>query len=249
VILEYVKIAWSAYKENVMSFVLATLILWLIPCAIIIIGMGIIFGYVGISNFIEIFNQNIVLSRIVYFIPFLINMGTASILFLIAGLVFIFLLTGMYGMAAQSLRFKIKFWVILKSAKNKGLTGITVSIIVGIISFLLFSILNIGLDYLLPVYGTYIASLIFLFLMIFFSLIFPGIILDNLNVFESIKSSISITKKNYFEILGLILFYGIIFLVLMIIPIVRVIGSLIIIFVLIPMLLISLVHFYKRNKF
>ena len=247
-ILEYIKIAWNAYKENLMSFIFASLILWTIPSIIVFIGMGIIFGSVGISTFTEIYNQKIMLSRIVYYIPLIINMGVASILFIIASLVFLFLLIGMYGMAAQSLRGKTKVWTIFKFSKQKGLTGIIVSIIVGIISFFLFLFLIMVLDYILPFFSSYIASTIFVLIIVFFSLIFPGIIVDNLNVFESIKMSFSITKKNYLQTFGLNLFYGIIFLVLMIIPVVRIIGSLIIIFILMPMFLISLVQFYKRNK-
>jgi len=244
-IFEYVKTSWDAYKQNFMSFILASLILWIIPSVIALTGIGIVLGSVGISAFTEMFNQRIMLSRIVYFIPLMINMSVLSIFFIIAGLVYVFLLVGMFGMAAQSLRGKTNFWTIFKFAKNKGLTGILAFVIIGIMSFFIFLIIVLGLEIIFPFYGTITGIIIFSLVIILFSLTFPGIVLDNLNTLESIKISVNIVKRNYIEMLSLLLVYLALSILITFIPIV---GLLIVAFVIFPMLCITLVVFYKKRK-
>ena len=244
-IFEYVKTSWDTYKENFMNFILASLILCIIPSIIVLTGTGIILGSVGISAFTEIYNQKIMLSRIVYFIPLIINMGVLSIFFIIAGLVYIFLLVGMFGMAAQSLRGETKFQTMFKFAKDKGLTGILSFVIIGIMSFFIFLIIVLGLEIIFSPYGTIIGMIISSLVIILFSLIFPGIVLDNLNTLKSIKISVSIVKRNYIEMLSLLLVYLALSILITLIPIV---GLLIVALVVFPMLCISLVVFYKKRK-
>ena len=244
-IFEYIKTSWDAYKQNFMSFIVAALILWIIPSVIALTGIGIVLGSVGISAFTEMFNQRIMLSRIVYFIPLMINMSVLSIFFIIAGLVYVFLLVGMFGMAAQSLRGKTNFWTIFKFAKNKGLTGILAFVIIGIMSFFIFLIIVLGLEIIFPFYGTITGIIIFSLVIILFSLTFPGIVLDNLNTLESIKISVNIVKRNYIEMLSLLLVYLALSILITFIPIV---GLLIVAFVIFPMLCITLVVFYKKRK-
>ena len=244
-IFEYVKTSWDTYKENFMNFILASLILWIIPSIIVLTGTGIILGSVGISAFTEIYNQKIMLSRIVYFIPLIINMGVLSIFFIIAGLVYIFLLVGMFGMAAQSLRGETKFQTMFKFAKDKGLTGILSFVIIGIMSFFIFLIIVLGLEIIFSPYGTIIGMIISSLVIILFSLIFPGIVLDNLNTLKSIKISVSIVKRNYIEMLSLLLVYLALSILITLIPTV---GLLIVALVVFPMLCISLVVFYKKRK-
>jgi len=244
-IFEYIKTSWDAYKQNFMSFILASLILWIIPSIIALTGIGIVLGSVGISAFTEMFDQRIMLSRMVYFIPLMINMGVLSIFFIIAGLVYIFLLVGIFGMATQSLRGKTKFRAIFKFAKDKGLAGILAFLIIGIMSFFIFLIIVLGLEIVFPFYGTIIGIILLSLVIILFFLIFPGIILDNLNATESIKSSVNIVKKNYIEMLSLLLVYLVLSIVIIFIPI---LGPLIVNFVVSPMLYISLLIFYKKRK-
>ena len=244
-IFEYVKTSWDAYKENFMSFILASLILWIIPSAIALTGIGIVLGSVGISAFTEMFNQRIMLSRMIYFIPLMINMGILSIFFITASLVYIFLLVGMFGMAAQSLRGETKFLAIFKFAKNKGLIGILACMAIGIMAFFIFLIIVLGLEIIFSPYGTIIGMIISSLVIILFSLIFPGIVLDNLNTLKSIKISVSIVKRNYIEMLSLLLVYLALSILITLIPIV---GLLIVALVVFPMLCISLVLFYKKRK-
>lgn len=243
-ILEYLKTSWDTYKENITSFILASIILWIIPILIVLTGTWIVLGSTGISVFTKIYNKEIILSRIFYFIPLLINIGFLSIFFIIAGLTYIFLLVGMFGVIAQSLRGETKFLAIFKFVKSKGLTGLLTFVIVGILQIFMFLILVVGLGIISsPI--RIIGLILFGLETILFSLVFPGIILDNLNTIESITTSVGIVKRNYIEMLSLLLVYFALFILLSFIPVV---GYLIIAFLIFPMLCISLAIFYKKRK-
>jgi len=244
-VLEYIQKSWEVYKENAMSFILAELIILIVAGIIALIGIGIIFGSVGISTLMKMTSSQNMLSRMASVVPLLVNLSVASIFFIITGLVWTFLKTGIYGMAAQALRGKTKVETMFNVAKNKGLTGILACVIVGILALLMFSILVVGLGIIFPLSGVIIGMIIFGLLMMLFSLIFPGVILDNLNAINSIKVSVSIVKKNYIEMLSLLLVYLVLSIVIIFIPI---LGPLIVNFVVSPMLYISLLIFYKKRK-
>lgn len=244
-VFEYVQRAWEAYKKNAMSFVVAQLVALIIVGIIAGIGIGIIFGSVGISSLMELTRPDVLLPRIVSVFSLLAGLGTAIVFFVIALLVCVFLTTGIYGMAAQSLRGKTRVETMFEVAKKRGITGVLNSIVVCIIALVLLIVLVAGLGMALPISGFIIGMILFFLIMIFFSLTFPGIIVDGLGAIESIEKSFNIVKKNYFKIFGLLLFYIIVGIVVSFIPI---LGALISLFVITPMLYISLVFFYKRNK-
>lgn len=245
-VMEYVRRAWEAYKKNWMTFIVAELLILIIIGIIFGIGIGIIFGSLGISSLMELTNIEFLAQRIVAILPLLAGFGSALIFFIIAGLVGVFLNTGIYGMAAEALRGRTKVDTMFKVAKKMGITGVLTSIILGIISFFLLTILVAGLGITLPIVGSVIGMIIFLLIMMLFSLVFPGIVVDNLGTIETIQKSFNIVKKNYFEMFGLLLFYAIVSIVLMLI--LTIIGMLICWFVVAPMLYISLVFFYRRKK-
>jgi len=228
-----------------MSFVVAELITLIITGVIVLIGVGILLGSMGISSLTEFYEPELLLTRLAALLPLLAGVSVAIVFFVIAGLVFVFLKTGLYGMAAESLRGKTKVDTMFKVARKRGIKGIITSILVGIIAFFLMMVLIVGLGIALPLVGSIIGLILFLLIMILFSLTFPGIIVDDLGVIETIETSFNIVKKNYFETFGLLLFYGIISVVIVWIPI---LGLLVIGFVIVPMVKISLVYFYKKNK-
>jgi len=245
VVMEYVRKSWEAYQENWMSFVVAELVTLIITGIIALIGISIIISSIGISTLMELYASEEFVSRLVSLLPLFGGLGLALIFFIISGLVWFYLKTGLYGMAAQSLRVRTKVDTMFKVSKKLGLTGIFTSIVVGIIAILLLVALVGGLSLAFPGTGPIIGMISFLLIMVFFSLTFPGIVVDGLGVVKTIDRSFNIVKKHYFKIFGLLLFYGVVSIVITLIPI---IGSLITAFVISPMMWISLVAFYKRNK-
>lgn len=243
-VMEYVRKSWEAYKENWMSFVVAELVSLIITGIIALIGIGIIISSIGISTLMELYASEEFVSRLISLLPLFGGLGLALIFFTIAGLVWVYLKTGLYGMAERSLRGKTRVEMMFKVSKKLGLTGIITSIIVGIISFLLLVVLVGGFAFVVQVTGSIIGLIIFLLIMVFFSLTFPGIVVDNLGAIRTIERSFNIVKKHYFEVFGLLLFYSVAFIV----SLFPIIGPLIAIFVISPMMWISLVAFYKRNK-
>jgi hypothetical protein len=158
----------------------------------------------------------------------------------------VWLLTGIFGMAAEALRGVTKVKTMLEVAKEYGLTGIITSIIVFLTSLILMILFMVGLSIAFSVPGLVVGTIAFLLVMVFFSVTFPGIIVDDLGPIETIGKSFYVVKKNYPDIFALLLFYVIVSLILSFIPF---IGQLIWYFVIVPMSCITLVLFYKRNKF
>ena len=243
-VLEYLIRAWEMYRKNAISFVIAELLSLIITGVIALIGIIIIFGSIGIANLINLSNPELVITKIVSIIPFLAGLGVALIFLIIAGIVSAFLTTGLYGMAVESLRGETKYETMFSVAKKSGFKGIISSIILGIITFILFMVLIIGLNIAFPIVGAIIGIILFFLIFITFFLVFPGITVDDLSSVQAIRESFNIAKKNYFKIFGLILLYAVISLVVMI----PFLGIIIYCFVIAPMMKISLVFFYKRNK-
>lgn len=252
-LLEYLTRSWEMYRKNAMSFIIAELLSLVITGIIAFIGVGIILVSIGISNLTNLSDPEFVITKIVSVLPFLAELSTALIFFIIAGIVWAFLKTGIYGMAAESLRGVTKFETMFSVAKNSGFKGIISSVVVGVIAFILFLVIIIGLNIVFPIIGGIIGMILFFLLVITFSLFFSGIVVDDLGSVQTIKESFNITKKNYLEILGLMFLYTVISLVVTIIPSMiniffSVVGILVYCFVIEPMMKISLVFFYKRNK-
>jgi len=246
---EYIRYGWKLYRENIMSFILAEALVSIIVGTIALIGIRTLYGSIGISTIMMLFDLEGFLLRIGTILPYLADLGIALIFFLMAGLIWIFLNVGIYGMAAESLRGKTKLRTMFRVSKTMGSRGILTSILVGIL-FVLLLILVITLGKIFSIIGLVVGTILFVMIMTFFSLIFPGIVVDDLGVIKTINKSIIIVKNNYLKALGLLLFYGIISVGLLLIPIFgSILSSLIISFVISPMMSISLVVFYKRNKF
>jgi len=246
---EYIRYGWKLYRENITSFILAETLVSIIVGTIALIGIRTLYGSIGISTIMILPNLEGFLLRIGAILPYLTDLGIALIFFIIAGLIWIFFNVGIYGMAAESLRGNTRVKTMFRVSKSMGSRGILTSILVGI-PFMLSLILVIGLGILLPIIGFVIGAILLVMIMTFFSLIFPGIVVDNLEAIETINKSIVIVKNNYLKVLGLLLFYGIISGGLLLIPTLGSILSLLIInFIILPIMSISLVFFYKRNKF
>jgi len=244
-VFEYIKKGWYIYKTNFMSFIIAELIALIIVGIFLGIGTGIIFTTIGISSFAELRSPEITVSRIVSVFPLFLGVSISFIFYLVAALLGALFITGLFGMAAEALRGTTEYKTMFSAAKEFGITGITTSIIVCLISLILIFIFIGVLGIIFSVIGSVVGFILFLLIIVFFSFSYPGIVVDNLGPIETIQRSVNITKENYPDVFGLLVFYTAISLTLTFIPF---IGQIIIYFVFIPMFFISLVSFYKRNK-
>jgi hypothetical protein len=226
-----------------MHFVIAELIALTISGIISLIGIVIILSSAELSTLILLSPREF-MSRITSVLYLIEGIIKASAFFIISGLTWTFFKTGLYGMAVQALRGRTNYKTMVKASKRNGITGVLTTILTSLMSFFLLVFLILGLGFIFPA-GAIIGIFLFFFIVILFSLILPGIVVDQLNSIESIKASVKIVKKNYIEMLSLILFYGILSLIINMIPM---LGTIVFIFVLTPMVWISLVMFYKRNK-
>ena len=244
-VLEYIKMGWQTYKANFMSFIVAELIALIIVSLFLGIGTGIIFTTMGISSFAELRSPEITISRVVSVFPLFMSLSVALIFYSVAALIGALFITSLFGMASEALRGVTEFRTMFSATKEFGITGILTSIIVCLIALFLMFILIGVLGVIFSVIGSVIGAVLFLLIMVFFSLSYPGIVVDNLGPIETIQRSIKITKKNYPDVFGLLIFYTAISLALTPIPF---IGQIIIYFVFMPMFFISLIFLYKRNK-
>jgi uncharacterized membrane protein len=241
---EYIVRAWEAYKKNAMGFILAQLIVLIISGICLFISLAII-ASIGISTLREL-SSNLVAYEMVSFFPAFASILISLIFFILAGLSFVYLNIGIYGMAFETTRGKTMVKTMFKIAMKKGITGILAAIMIGIIFFIITTFLSIGYGLGLPLIGIATGSVLLALIMVFFSLTFPAIVADNLGAFKAVERSVNAVKKNYFDVFILLFTYAIIFILLaFFIPI---IGILICYFVLIPMFYISLILFYKRKK-
>lgn len=243
-VFEYVGRAWEAYRENIVSFIGAELLLFLIVVAIAGIGFWSVFTSLGISSFFQL-TPSLVVERIGQILPLLSTLGFVILSFVVALLVDAFLKTGMYGMADEALRGSTEIETMFFFAKERGLVGLEASVIVGIIGFILFVILVGFFGLVFSTIGSLIGLILFFLLMIFFVFTYPGIIVDDLSSTESIKESFKIVKDNYLQVLALTLFYTLLTLV----SFIPFVGIFIFYFFVLPMFRISLVFFYKRNRY
>jgi hypothetical protein len=242
-VFEYIKSGWQSYKSNFISFIIAELIALIIVSTIIGIGTGIIFTTMGISSFAEL--NEVTITRIVSIFPLLMGLGVSFVFYLIAAIVAALFVTGLFYMAAEALRGSTEFKSMFSGAKEIGITGILASITIWLIALILMFILVAALGVIFPIIGSVVGGILFLLIMVLFSLTHPGIVIDDIGPIEAIERSIDVTKKNYSDVFALLIFYVGISLALTFIPF---IGQIIIYFVIMPMFFISLVFFYKRNR-
>lgn len=252
--IEYVKKAWDIYKKNATSFIVAKLVAGVIVAIIALIGVGMIFSSAGM---IKLFKMSMyseeatpeyfqeIMTEPFFPASMFLNLGAAFIFFVLAAVAMIFFKVGIYGMAAEAIRGKTRVETMFKVGKQRGLTALVASILIGIAMFVVAMIMG-GLTAILPIAGAVIGIVIFFITAILFCLVFPIIAMENkIGALNAVERSVRIAKKNFFELCGLLFIYVVISAIIWWIP---VIGILTLLLVITPMLTISLVLFYKKKK-
>ena len=170
---------------------------------------------------------------------------------IISILVSIYLGIGQVGMAYESLTGKTRVKTMFKVSKKLGFRWI--------LTILLLSIFGIIALIPLAILTIFTLGLGIFFIISFFVLIAPSMVADNSSPMQSIKNSFNCAKRNYWDLffLCVIYFVGIVvvsFLGLMfsVIPfigwLIDIFASLFISFAVIPMIKISFVDYYVKNR-
>lgn len=262
---EYVSKAWKIYKKNAGSFILSELIADFLPLIVILIGgllfLGTLVPFLNwemitsttneeilTEYFLELFkNPKFVRSLISGLLYFTISLILGTMLSL-------YLNIGQIGMAYESLRKRTKIKTMFKVSKKFGFRWILTVFIMLVFVFLTLIPLAIIAVF---TFGLGIIPVLLTFPII--PLIAPAMIIDNLSPFGSLKGAFKVAKKNYMSLLVLWLIYVIGSILIsyigtlasfipMIGWIINLSVSLSIAFIVQPMMKISFVNFYKRNK-
>ena len=192
-VFEYIKRGWEVYKENLVSFIAAELILLLFVGLFGGVALWFIFSSLGISPLTELTDPTILIERIGSIFPLLLRLSFVFFLFLTGGLIDAFLKTGMYGMADEAFRGNTELNTLFIIAREKGLRGLSSSIILGMIFFVMMVILVGGLGTIFSLIGSLIGLILSFLIMIFFSLTFPALVVDDLSATEAIKQSFKLS--------------------------------------------------------
>ncbi len=261
---EYVSKSWKIYKKNAGSFIASELIVGIIPLILIVLGVGIF-----LASILPMINLEMIVNMeedllMQYFTdlfktPGFINSLLQGILgfgtfLLIAILISTYLKIGQYGMAYESLKRRTKIKTMFKVSGKIGLRWIATVLILFVIGFIalipivIIGVLTLGLGFV-----------IILLVLPILSLIAPAMVVSDISPFESIKKAFRVAKKNYLNLFALWLIYyiGMILIsflggTLSFVPgiggLINLSTTLFVVFVVQPMVKISFVNFYKRNK-
>jgi hypothetical protein len=258
---EYVSRAWKIYKKNMSSFILSHLLVSFMTIVLVLMGIGIFFGSVlpilnwelvssGASEdilreyFTRLFSDPVFLRKAA------MGMGGFLLFAFLATLVGFYLTIGQYGMAYESLKRKTKLRTMFLVSSKLGLKWILTSalMILGMIVLVIFGILTLGLGFLLVP-----------FLIPILTLIAPSMVVENNSPTQTIKRAFKVGMRNYLTLFvlcliyaaisGLIVFIGNLFYVIPIIGIFMGFATnLILGLVLSPVIKISFVQYYLKNK-
>ncbi|MBL7169687.1 MAG: hypothetical protein ISS48_01575 [Candidatus Aenigmarchaeota archaeon] len=262
---EYISKAWKIYKKNYLSFIGSELILSIVTTSLIILGLVIFLGSVlpGLDwNLITSIEDENVLMQ--YFMElfskpeFLSSLGIGALGFgifiVLTVLVSLYINIGQVGMAYESLKKRTRIRTMFKASRKFGFRWIATSLLlfviclIALIPILVIGVLTLGLGFIA----------VFLVIPIII-LIGPAMVIDNASPVESIKKAFNVAKRNYLNLFALFLIYAVgMFLIsflgglLSFIPLVGglidLCASLFIGFAIAPMMKISFVDYYVKNR-
>jgi len=252
-VIEHIEKSWKAYRKNFWPIITAMILQFIlagIPFLIGVLPWIFIYlssGSVGITTLL------------------LSNLGVFSfsvIMFIIGFLISIALTGGLVRMFYEALRGKTKYETMLKTAKEKFWTIIganSLYILIFIVLFIavffpLFALTGLStfsggssfamLITILLIVG--LGSILLVLISIFFVFINQAIVIDNLNAIDSIGKSFEVSKKSYLTILGLMIIFILIDSALT--TLFSFFGSVLEIFVVSPLLLLSYTSVYLKNR-
>jgi len=232
---EYIRRAWKIYTKNLTSFLEAGLVMFAVFLLVLFSAVSFFFMY-EYPLYEEALPAEVVAERL------------AMVALFFASLFILFLLQlGLYGMGIESLRKRTKLKTMFTTIRKYFLRYIAASAAVLLfylgaftLTFLPFAPLNhaIGAE----VSGIAVA-VVSVFLSVFFVLVYPAIA-DGRGVSETLVLSFDTAKKNYLELLALLLFFGALHIL---VNFITLIGVLLSYLVITPLAVVTFSLYYKKK--
>jgi len=263
---EYISKAWQVYKKNALSFIASELVANIIPGLLIFFGFMVFLSSVlpGLDlNFILENPDEEILSQYLLELfnnpDFLISLGNGALGFgifaLVSILLSLYLSIGQVGMAYESLKRRTQIRTMFRVSGKLGFRWISTTCLlfifgmIALIPLMIIGVFTLGMGIIVGV--ALVIPII--------SLIAPAMVVDNASPVDSIKKAFKVAKRNYLNLFALWLIYiagmiGISFVggLTSVIPIIGwatdLSSNLFVGLVLAPMMKISFVDFYLRNR-
>jgi hypothetical protein len=256
-----IKKAWNAYTDNFLSFITAILLLYVITVGLIAIGFVPL-----LIIFAGLYAQGLSASQVM---PYLFARSNSVLLSLAFALVFMVLAIvvsavlrgGMAAMSLEALKKKRTSWSIMFSAgRDRWMGFFGVRLLVSVITlitlgvFLLpgFSVLMSG-QKVLGLMALLTGILLFIPVGVVFETLFAfvyfTVFAEKLKAWPALESSVKFGRKNFWDTLALILFFAVLsFVVGLLNAVTYIIGTLLAVFVVVPLQLLSLAALYNGRK-
>ncbi len=254
---EYIEKAWIAYKKNfwqIFAAILLQILVFLVP---------VIIGLMPWVFVLTPFSRDINLTK-----AMLDNLGIFSfsvVMFIVGILASTILKGGFVRMLYESLNRRTRFEVMFKTVQSKFWTILGANLIVLLILFVIvvavfspatilisfsgFSLQTAPTSYLFFIFLSIILGAIILVLFgILFIFINQAVVIDNLSAFQAVKRSFVISKRYFLSVL--FLFFMFFFFNAGLNSVLRLLGTLLTLFVTSPLVLLSYTAFYvdRRKK-
>jgi len=237
--LEYARKSWEVYIKNPMPFLWAIVLTGLIQASGSALTSLFIFG----SPF-AIFSESIS-SETIAEMP---GLGFGVAFMILTVVIVLIMNTGIYGMAAESLKKKTSLATMARTINSKWAYAILANVIILMIAIIAaFPAIMVMLS---PLEGTYLvlamalSGLFLLGIVILFALVYPALI-ESKSAVQAVKLSVYVVRRNYIQAVLLIAFFLLLSSIISIIPL---IGQVIAVLVIMPCSSIALTYFYQKNK-
>lgn len=240
-VMQYIRNAWKAYKNNLMTVVGAQLLIMLLSGIFVLIAAFPFFSLMVSGMSLENAIQTM-LTMPAYFI-------FSATLFMIGITMSILLQAGIIKVYQEALKKISSIETMFETAKAKMFTVFIAEAIIMFIALLSAFVLfmptvifetTVWSILLLPV-----SLFLFTIVMIFFTFTPYAIVLDNKKAAEAIVASINFTKKNFFDVLALMILVMIVSILVGFVPF---LGTILNIFLIGPIFAIAYVSLYTAKR-
>jgi len=258
---KYVKGAWDAYKRNYFPLIVTLMFIFFVSILVFIVGVLITASTTGpttvtneVKNLITATSEFAMDPTNMYVLKGLTATSTILLGFFALSIgVAIAMNAGYVGMANEALKGKTslifggKGSTFFNTTKKFGIHAIKANIFIYAIMWMT-TLFMYKLMYIF--FGEYIAlsfSIAYLFVLsIFMQLAVPAIVLNKLTPLAGVQKSIDVVKRNFPIFFSIVIFYYILSNLLIIVwPLY---GTLVVVFVILPMSTLSIVMFFKEKS-
>lgn len=237
---EYVKKSWKIYSNNPFPFVIGAAL----STVVTIVGF-MLASFVLTGSFLDIFMNDTSLLAMQFN-----NLATGFFVLAVTIVANIIIMSGLYGMAEESIRKKTSIETMIKTIKGKSITILAASIMVmmiaiaSVIPMITVIIFANSTGSILEAALMIISVLFFLAILSLFSLVYPAVI-ENKKAIDALLSSVRTVKHSYLQTISLLLIFVILSLLLGWIPYA---GSVLTTFIISPCSYIAFTMFYQKKK-